>query len=152
MTVQDCVELMHNVTTPRQAIHASVTMVSFPLLGWKSFIIVTVWHAQVRCLTALTNQHRYHLPGDLCNHWGTSVSASCCEPFPDTDIDECEEENICGGNATCINTPGSYRCDCNSGYRLKPANDGFSGAEEQCEGEDKYMMCLIQQHSSDLNR
>lgn len=77
------------------------------------------------------------------------MSPSCCELFPDTDIDECEEENLCGGNATCINTRGSYRCVCNSGYRLKSSNDG---AGEQCEGEDNDALCLTQQRSFDLKR
>ncbi|XP_043362778.1 adhesion G protein-coupled receptor E3-like isoform X13 [Dermochelys coriacea] len=33
------------------------------------------------------------------------------------DIDECHKiPNICGPNATCINTNGSYRCECRAGY------------------------------------
>ena len=32
------------------------------------------------------------------------------------DIDECLTENIsCGGLGTCINTKGSYKCQCNEG-------------------------------------
>ncbi|XP_065432269.1 adhesion G protein-coupled receptor E2-like [Chrysemys picta bellii] len=34
-----------------------------------------------------------------------------------TDIDECKKtEDICGPNATCINTHGSYWCECWAGY------------------------------------
>ena len=33
------------------------------------------------------------------------------------DIDECiEESNTCHANATCINTIGSFSCDCDTGY------------------------------------
>lgn len=60
-----------------------------------------------------------------------------------TDIDECQEENVCGKNVTCINTHGSYHCVLDSGYGLKSANTSFSGEEEQGEGEDKDMLFLI---------
>lgn len=33
-----------------------------------------------------------------------------------TDINECTEENICGGNAKCDNTEGSHNCTCLPGY------------------------------------
>lgn len=37
--------------------------------------------------------------------------------FPLSDIDECRTiPDICGPNATCINTIGSYRCECRAGY------------------------------------
>lgn len=59
------------------------------------------------------------------------MSSAC----PYIDIDECQEEMICGQNATCINTQGSYYCVCNAGFGLKSGNYGFSGNQEQCEGE-----------------
>ena len=31
------------------------------------------------------------------------------------DIDECKH-NVCHQDASCTNTPGSYRCECNSGF------------------------------------
>jgi hypothetical protein len=35
-----------------------------------------------------------------------------------SDIDECSEGNIsCHPNATCINTQGSYNCQCKDGYK-----------------------------------
>ncbi|XP_048805081.1 nidogen-2 [Lagopus muta] len=39
------------------------------------------------------------------------------------DVDECEEGlSQCGPFSMCLNVPGSYRCECHSGYR--PAEDG----------------------------
>ncbi|KAL4837391.1 hypothetical protein H8958_022066 [Nasalis larvatus] len=35
-----------------------------------------------------------------------------------TDIDECQNGPVCQRNAECINTAGSYRCDCKPGYRF----------------------------------
>lgn len=48
--------------------------------------------------------------------------------FPPTDVDECQEKLVCGQNATCINTQGSYNCTCNPGFALK------SDSDKQCEG------------------
>lgn len=49
------------------------------------------------------------------------------------DIDECvDEENENGGcHQVCVNTPGSYHCECSDGYRL------VSGSESQCEDIDE---------------
>ncbi|PHJ25166.1 calcium binding egf domain-containing protein [Cystoisospora suis] len=46
------------------------------------------------------------------------VSVRCSAP----DIDECTTANPCGSNAKCVNTPGSYRCECNSGYAQTSSN------------------------------
>ena len=44
-----------------------------------------------------------------------------------TDIDECElEEDNCHENADCINTDGSYQCECKTGYR----GDGITDCQE----------------------
>ena len=32
------------------------------------------------------------------------------------EIDECQDENVCGRNSNCINTDGSYYCTCRAGY------------------------------------
>ena len=42
------------------------------------------------------------------------------------DVDECEITDICGENGECINTNGSYSCDCHPGYK----DDGY------CQGKD----------------
>lgn len=57
-------------------------------------------------------------------------------PSANTDTDECKTENVCGLNASCINTQGSYYCVCNAGYALKSGKSSFSGQEEQCEGDE----------------
>ncbi|XP_071040596.1 uncharacterized protein [Parasteatoda tepidariorum] len=36
--------------------------------------------------------------------------------FCDVDVDECLEPEICDEHQVCINTYGSYRCDCRQGY------------------------------------
>lgn len=37
------------------------------------------------------------------------------------DIDECSNgDNLCQRNADCINSPGSYRCECAAGFKLSP--------------------------------
>ena len=48
------------------------------------------------------------------------------------DIDECEISALGGMcSQVCVNTPGSYECQCNIGYRL--TSDGFT-----CEGINSY--------------
>ena len=44
------------------------------------------------------------------------------------DIDECEVNNTCGENGDCVNTNGSFSCDCHPGYK----DDGFI----YCRGKD----------------
>ena len=53
----------------------------------------------------------------------------------ESDIIECEEQtDRCAQN--CINSPGSYTCSCNSGYRLQ--SDGFS-----CNGKCKVVSAVL---------
>lgn len=57
-----------------------------------------------------------------CWRWKTSGLSPCLLP----DRDECEQPFTCRGQR-CINTPGSYRCECKEGFAMGPRG--------QCEGE-----------------
>jgi hypothetical protein len=47
------------------------------------------------------------------------ISSECIIVLKKIEIDECSEsQNICGTNARCLNTPGSYKCECELGYEL----------------------------------
>uniref|UniRef100_W5MUP9 Uncharacterized protein n=1 Tax=Lepisosteus oculatus TaxID=7918 RepID=W5MUP9_LEPOC len=51
------------------------------------------------------------------------------------DVNECEEDQgICGSNATCRNTDGSYRCDCHLGFSNRGNSTGHCSAV-QCRVE-----------------
>ena len=52
---------------------------------------------------------------------------SNCRLYLSADIDECDDDdsNDCNSNAMCINTEGSYQCQC---------SDGYTGDGTQCEG------------------
>ncbi len=55
---------------------------------------------------------------------------SICTISSPTDIDECStNEHLCGENAVCENTPGSYRCKCKEGYE---------GDGKVCKGECRW--------------
>ena len=34
-----------------------------------------------------------------------------------SDVNECSNRNLCGLKQHCVNTPGSYRCECDTGYQ-----------------------------------
>ena len=36
--------------------------------------------------------------------------------FVDTDVDECSDPGICPANAVCVNSKGSFYCECSEGY------------------------------------
>ncbi|MBN3314863.1 AGRE1 protein, partial [Atractosteus spatula] len=45
------------------------------------------------------------------------------------DVNECkEDQGICGSNATCRNTDGSYRCDCHLGFSNRGNSTGHCSA------------------------
>lgn len=61
-----------------------------------------------------------------------SRRASGLVSFCVADRDECEQPSACPGQR-CINTPGSYRCECKEGFAMGPRG--------QCEGEAS--RCLL---------
>lgn len=44
-----------------------------------------------------------------------------------TDIDECNDTMRCGPNQVCIDTIGSYECNCIEGYTPSQDGDGCEG-------------------------
>ena len=51
--------------------------------------------------------------------------------YIDTDIDECENTTSNDCKQVCINTEGSYYCECLTGFKL------IAGSTTDCEGEIK---------------
>lgn len=77
----------------------------------------------------------------LCtaNMYGSSANyvVRICYAFISTlsDIDECALEiDNCDSNAICLNTEGSYECECNVGYR---------GNGRRCRGKQSTCTKLI---------
>jgi len=65
--------------------------------------------------------------GDCTNQVGPSPSytCTCFEGYENTDrfsactdIDECATVDVCGANAQCANTIGSFTCTCDAGYAM----------------------------------
>ena len=54
------------------------------------------------------------------------VAARFTDSLTADDFDECSQEghNDCHESATCLNEPGSYRCECNDGYIDASDNSG----------------------------
>lgn len=58
-----------------------------------------------------------------------------------SDFDECADQSKCK-NGHCINTDGSYRCECRDGYTLLPNGaECFDMREETCFMEYKDGFC-----------
>ncbi|XP_051993609.1 adhesion G protein-coupled receptor E5-like isoform X2 [Xyrauchen texanus] len=50
-----------------------------------------------------------------------------------TDENECEvTPNICGSHSKCINTNGSYHCNCNEGFQTTASTPNFTATDGQC--------------------
>ncbi|XP_066290717.1 adhesion G protein-coupled receptor E2-like isoform X3 [Branchiostoma lanceolatum] len=66
--------------------------------------------------------------GAGCDCSGTGFTGTCCDIA--ADVDECAlGTDTCHDQATCANTPGSYTCDCNSGYT---GNGNSCTDEDEC--------------------
>ncbi|XP_026173673.1 latent-transforming growth factor beta-binding protein 4 isoform X2 [Mastacembelus armatus] len=70
-------------------------------------------------------------PGQRCvNTEGSYVCVACQQGYHGvsgvcTDVDECASVGVCDAERVCVNTVGSFRCDCPLGYRS-------SGLGRQC--------------------
>uniref|UniRef100_A0A1S4K5J7 EGF-like domain-containing protein n=2 Tax=Culex quinquefasciatus TaxID=7176 RepID=A0A1S4K5J7_CULQU len=70
------------------------------------------------------------------------------------DIDECRmDAHVCGPSAMCINTPGSFRCDCEAGFigtppRIQcktPCADVKCGKNAYCKAEGQEAFCICEE-------
>ncbi|XP_027873891.1 CD97 antigen [Xiphophorus couchianus] len=48
------------------------------------------------------------------------------------DIDECNDPDFCGNHTKCINTIGSYYCECSAGFHNVKGNPNFTVDKGQC--------------------
>lgn len=51
------------------------------------------------------------------------------------EINECDDQKVCGDNAVCFNTPGSYYCQCREGFENKYGAKNFTAVKGHCLGE-----------------
>uniref|UniRef100_A0A672LVL3 Latent-transforming growth factor beta-binding protein 1 n=1 Tax=Sinocyclocheilus grahami TaxID=75366 RepID=A0A672LVL3_SINGR len=56
---------------------------------------------------------------------GHSMQNGRCSGQTSSNIDECVSPHLCGPQSVCVNTDGSYRCDCSPGFRA-------AGPRRQC--------------------
>jgi cysteine-rich repeat protein len=74
--------------------------------------------------------------GDGCTNECQIEDGWRCEKVgPCTDIDECKSgEDVCGDNATCKNTEGSFECPCNFGFEMSADGACEPGADSDDDG------------------
>ncbi|OXB73015.1 UNVERIFIED_CONTAM: hypothetical protein H355_016444 [Colinus virginianus] len=78
-----------------------------------------------------------------CSRVGKGWGKNCEEcPVPGSDHDECEQPSTCPGQL-CVNTPGSYRCECKEGFVM--------GLRGQCEDVDECLLEGICAHGQCVN-
>lgn len=73
--------------------------------------------------------------------WFFSISLHWLWPLCVADVDECFNQDICGIGGRCVNLPGSYKCECHSGFRSK------SHRSPACEGKKTQVivtLCILE--------
>uniref|UniRef100_A0A3B3WP40 Uncharacterized protein n=1 Tax=Poecilia mexicana TaxID=48701 RepID=A0A3B3WP40_9TELE len=66
-------------------------------------------------------------PVSGCSNGFQAIDGKC------EDINECNEDaELCGKHAKCINTNGSYHCECSAGFRNERGSTKFTVTEGQC--------------------
>ena len=53
-----------------------------------------------------------------------SITVSFLFHLCNLEINECLDATICENGATCVNTPGSFRCDCVEGWKGSRCEEG----------------------------
>ncbi|XP_077428050.1 adhesion G protein-coupled receptor E5-like [Vanacampus margaritifer] len=53
------------------------------------------------------------------------------------DVNECGNSGLCGRHTRCINTNGSYYCQCEDGFRNIHGSDNFTGVDGQCQDKNE---------------
>ncbi|XP_055337811.1 uncharacterized protein LOC129587891 isoform X2 [Paramacrobiotus metropolitanus] len=61
----------------------------------------------------------------------------CSDLFPDSGLDPCNPLRVAHSASVCVNTPGSYRCECNATFAI---SNGMPPSGICC--EDGYIPCL----------
>lgn len=56
--------------------------------------------------------------------------------LPSSDIDECFNSIVCGPEAKCTNTPGSFICSCNKGWAPTKREEEPRQASNNCTGKE----------------
>ena len=67
-----------------------------------------------------------------------------------SDVDECATTSNAGCQLTCVNTPGSYHCECTAGYRPTEAGRKCIG-EQQLDFNDRKTTIISTLGLSHLN-
>lgn len=71
------------------------------------------YHYGTNCI----NECRCGVGADTCDHvTGCQCLNGWLGDYCDTDINECASAPCTGQNEVCVNTPGSFVCDCETGY------------------------------------
>ena len=97
----------------------------------------------VQCILAqsyLPYMHTYILDKHVGRpHLCTYVSQPLVV-FP-TDIDECNGTNPCVPTGNCVNTNGSFTCNCSSGYELDTGGQSCSGKSISVVSKHEEIIC-----------
>lgn len=72
--------------------------------------------------------HEY--PGLGMGIWRDTTPMSNTRHFPFVDIDECQRDPLLCRGGSCLNTEGSYRCECPPGHQLAPNISACVGKED----------------------
>ncbi|XP_041090511.1 latent-transforming growth factor beta-binding protein 4-like isoform X3 [Polyodon spathula] len=80
-------------------------------------------HQGAECTDINECENALTCPGQECVNSAGSFQCVRCQPGYQlqngrcTDVDECRGLSVCGTNGQCLNTDGSFRCDCKIGFR-----------------------------------